>query len=93
MEPNLVEKRISLRAHEYAGAYCADPRRDNSGLPHWARIGHGEWTFTPDGAWTGGAFVGELWLAAIAEAERSPNADGNSALRRMLRRSLQWTVF
>ena len=33
-------------------------------FPHWANTVNGEWTATPDGDWTGGAWVGELWLAA-----------------------------
>jgi unsaturated chondroitin disaccharide hydrolase len=33
-----------------------------SGFPHWASSRTGEWTTTPDGDWTGGAFPGILWL-------------------------------
>jgi unsaturated chondroitin disaccharide hydrolase len=33
-----------------------------SGFPHWANARTGEWTTTPDGDWTGGAFPGILWL-------------------------------
>src|SRR5579872_5736694 len=35
-----------------------------SGFPHWANSQTGEWTTTPDGDWTGGAWPGMLWLAA-----------------------------
>ena len=34
-----------------------------AGFPHWANAKTGEWTTTPDGDWTGGAFPGILWLA------------------------------
>lgn len=33
------------------------------GFPHWANGRTGEWTTTPDGDWTGGAWPGMLWLA------------------------------
>ena len=33
-----------------------------NGFPHWANAETGEWTTTPDGDWTGGAFPGILWL-------------------------------
>jgi unsaturated chondroitin disaccharide hydrolase len=34
------------------------------GLPHYADPRTGTWTTSPDGDWTGGHFVGQLWLAA-----------------------------
>ncbi|HWD07384.1 MAG TPA: glucuronyl hydrolase [Amycolatopsis sp.] len=34
------------------------------GLPHYAAVDTGEWTNSVDGDWTGGHFVGQLWLAA-----------------------------
>lgn len=36
------------------------------GFPHYADMHTGEWTYSPDGDWTGGFFVGQLWLAAGA---------------------------
>jgi unsaturated chondroitin disaccharide hydrolase len=35
-----------------------------SGFPHFADMTTGEWTYSPNGDWTGGFFVGQLWLAA-----------------------------
>lgn len=62
--------------------------RDASGhgLPHWARAEDGNWTLTPDGDWTGGAFVGELWLAHLADPQRFQISDAHAALARMLPR-------
>ncbi|SEF38086.1 unsaturated chondroitin disaccharide hydrolase [Amycolatopsis pretoriensis] len=37
------------------------------GFPHFADPRTGEWTTTPDGDWTGGHFVGQLWLAAARD--------------------------
>ena len=34
------------------------------GFPHWADPETGVWITTPDGDWTGGAWPGQLWLAA-----------------------------
>ena len=33
-------------------------------FPHWADPDTGQWTTTPDGDWTGGYWIGMLWLAA-----------------------------
>ncbi|MEJ8815609.1 glycosyl hydrolase [Variovorax ureilyticus] len=64
-----------------------------NGLPHWARSEDGKWTFTPDGDWTGGAFVGELWLAHLANPQRFPIADVHAALSKMLPRAQRRTAF
>jgi unsaturated chondroitin disaccharide hydrolase len=39
------------------------------GFPHWADPETGRWTTTPDGDWTGGQWIGMLWLAAAATGE------------------------
>ena len=39
------------------------------GFPHWADPETGEWTTTPEGDWTGGFWIGMLWLAATATGE------------------------
>ncbi|MGY3238125.1 unsaturated chondroitin disaccharide hydrolase [Bradyrhizobium sp. USDA 4472] len=64
-----------------------------SGLPHWASAADGKWTFTPDGDWTGGAFVGELWLAHLADPRQFPIEDARAALSRMLPRAERLTAF
>ncbi|MBH5371045.1 glycoside hydrolase family 88 protein [Bradyrhizobium glycinis] len=64
-----------------------------TGLPHWARSTDGKWTFTPDGDWTGGAFVGQLWLAHLADPQRFPISDARAALSRMLPRAQLRTAF
>ncbi len=38
-------------------------RRVESGFPNFADPDTGEWTTSPQGDWTGGHWVGELWLA------------------------------
>ena len=38
--------------------------RVKDGFPHWADPETGEWITTPDGDWTGGYWLGMLWLAA-----------------------------
>jgi unsaturated chondroitin disaccharide hydrolase len=50
---------IISRAHQAA--------TDNvRGFPHFADMDTGAWTYSTDGDWTGGFFVGQLWLAAAA---------------------------
>jgi unsaturated chondroitin disaccharide hydrolase len=39
------------------------------GFPHWADPVTGRWTSTPDGDWTGGYWLGMLWLAGTATGE------------------------
>jgi unsaturated chondroitin disaccharide hydrolase len=41
----------------------------DTGLPHWADPETGHWTTMPNGDWTGGYFIGMLWLAAAATGE------------------------
>jgi unsaturated chondroitin disaccharide hydrolase len=43
--------------------------RVKGGFPHWADTDTGEWTTTPDGDWTGGYWIGMLWLAAAATGD------------------------
>jgi unsaturated chondroitin disaccharide hydrolase len=64
-----------------------------NGLPHWADPATGEWTTTPDGDWTGGAHVGQLWLAHIIDAERFPLSDVYRALSFMEPRIERKTAF
>ncbi|MBO0874618.1 MAG: glycoside hydrolase family 88 protein [Pseudonocardia sp.] len=46
-----------------------------SGLPHFADPSTGQWTTSPDGDWTGGHFVGQLWLAARDDDRYRRHAD------------------
>jgi unsaturated chondroitin disaccharide hydrolase len=48
------------------GQHTATQEAD--GFPHYADMHTGEWTYSPDGDWTGGFFVGQLWLAAATGA-------------------------
>jgi unsaturated chondroitin disaccharide hydrolase len=43
--------------------------RVTSGYPHWADHETGQWTTTPHGDWTGGFWIGMLWLAATATGD------------------------
>lgn len=47
-------------------ATLAQPGR---GFPHYANIEDGVWTRSPAGDWTGGFWVGLLWLAALRTGE------------------------
>jgi unsaturated chondroitin disaccharide hydrolase len=44
-------------------------RRVREGFPHWADADTGEWVTTPDGDWTGGYWLGVLWLAHHATGD------------------------
>ncbi|WP_165959603.1 glycoside hydrolase family 88 protein [Nonomuraea longispora] len=63
------------------------------GLPHWASGETGDWTVTPDGDWTGGAYVGELWLAHAFDPARVSAAHARAALDLMLPRLDHRTAF
>lgn len=43
--------------------------RVKEGFPHWADPETGRWTTTPDGDWTGGYWIGMLWLAAATTGD------------------------
>jgi unsaturated chondroitin disaccharide hydrolase len=43
--------------------------RVKDGFPHWAHPDSGVWTTTRDGDWTGGYWIGMLWLAAHATGD------------------------
>jgi len=43
--------------------------RVTDGFPHWADPETGQWRTTPDGDWTGGYWIGMLWLAAAATGD------------------------
>jgi len=43
--------------------------RVKDGFPHWADPETGQWTTTPEGDWTGGFWIGQLWLAAAATGD------------------------
>lgn len=62
-------------------------------FPHWADITTGKWTTTPDGDWTGGAWVGELWLAFRATGDRTFVTTANRWRERMESRVLLDTAF
>lgn len=62
------------------------------GVPHWADPATGRWTVTPDGDWTGGAWVGQLWLARLA-TDSQPQYDPHPWLERILPRLQKRTAF
>jgi hypothetical protein len=63
------------------------------GVPHWADTETGEWTTTPDGDWTGGGWVGQLWLAHSIDPARFSLTDAHRALALITPRMFKQTVF
>jgi unsaturated chondroitin disaccharide hydrolase len=63
------------------------------GLPHWASSETGEWTVTADGDWTGGAYVGALWLSHVLDPSRVSADDARAALELVLPRLNHRTAF
>ena len=62
-------------------------------FPHWADTTTGEWTLTDDGDWTGGAWVGELWLAARVTGDQTFSTAAHRWLDLMEPRVLLETAF
>jgi unsaturated chondroitin disaccharide hydrolase len=56
--------------------------RVGNGFPHWADPESGDWTVTADGDWTGGFWVGMLWLAC--------HGTGDERYRRWAQQWLPW---
>ena len=67
--------------------------RVKAGFPHWANPDTGEWTTTQDGDWTGGYWIGMLWLAARATGEARYRAWAESLAERLRARIDAETVF
>src|SRR5688572_3279480 len=67
--------------------------RVTTGFPHWADPDTGEWTTTPDGDWTGGFWIGMLWLAATATGDRRYRAWAGRYTERLRARIDAQTVF
>jgi unsaturated chondroitin disaccharide hydrolase len=62
-------------------------------FPHWADPDTGEWTTTPDGDWTGGFWIGMLWLAATATGDARYRAWAEPFAERLRARIDAQTVF
>ena len=67
--------------------------RVTRGFPHWADPDSGEWTTTPDGDWTGGFWIGMLWLAATATGQARYRAWAEAFTERLRARIDAETVF
>ena len=63
------------------------------GFPHYADQDTGTWTTTPNGFWTGGFFVGELWLAARLTDDPDFAREAGQWLSRLESRVDSGTVF
>ena len=63
-----------------------------AGFPHFADMNTGEWSRSSDGNWTGGFFVGQLWLAAAADERNDLTAAAGWA-ERVLPRAASDTIF
>ncbi len=64
-----------------------------SGFPHYADPDSGQWTTSPDAFWTGGFWVGELWLAAHYWKDQRYRAAAEDWTRRLEPRIDSATVF
>jgi unsaturated chondroitin disaccharide hydrolase len=62
-------------------------------FPHWADTETGEWTTTPDGDWTGGYWIGMLWLAATATGDARHRQQAAALAERLRARIDAETVF
>ena len=62
-------------------------------FPHWANGQTGEWTTTPDGDWTGGAWPGMLWLAHAMTGDEKYRALAREWCLRLAPRARRETAF
>jgi unsaturated chondroitin disaccharide hydrolase len=62
-------------------------------FPHWADPESGEWTVTADGDWTGGFWVGMLWLACRGTGEERYRQWAEKWAKRLRTRIDSATVF
>lgn len=78
--------RMLSRVHDTAA-------RVREGFPHWADTSTGEWTTTPDGDWTGGYWIGMLWLATTATGDPTYRDRAAPLAERLRARTDARTVF
>ncbi len=67
--------------------------RVKDGFPHWADPETGQWTTTPEGDWTGGCWIGQLWLAAAATGDAKYRSWAEPFAERLRARIDAQTVF
>jgi len=67
--------------------------RVREGFPHWADPETGAWTTTRDGDWTGGYWIGMLWLATTATGDPRYRAWAEPLAERLRARIDAETVF
>jgi unsaturated chondroitin disaccharide hydrolase len=67
--------------------------RVKDGFPHWADPATGEWVTTPHGDWTGGYWIGMLWLAALATGNARYRTRASALAERLRPRIGAETVF
>jgi unsaturated chondroitin disaccharide hydrolase len=71
----------------------ATAAEEDEGFPHYADPASGAWTRSPAGDWTGGFWVGELWLAAHVTGDDRYRAEALQWAQRLRRRTTSETVF
>jgi unsaturated chondroitin disaccharide hydrolase len=67
--------------------------RVKDAFPHWGDPETGQWTTTSDGDWTGGYWIGMLWLAAAATGDARYRAWAAPLAERLRARIEAATVF
>lgn len=60
---------FSIAAESILHRAASTASEDAQGFPHYADMSTGTWTRSHEGDWTGGFFVGQLWLGAAAGHE------------------------
>ena len=70
----------------------ATARETREGFPHFASD-DGQWTLSPGGDWTGGFFVGQLWLAARGSNDPAVDLLARTWAQRLAPRVQSRTIF
>lgn len=71
----------------------ATAKQVTSGFPNYANAETGEWTVSEDGFWTGGHWVGELWLARQVTGEEKYAAWAERWCEKLRCRASSSTIF
>jgi unsaturated chondroitin disaccharide hydrolase len=66
---------------------------DLGGFPHFADPSSGVWTTTPVGDWTGGFWVGELWLAGAHSGHDEYFREASEWAQKLIPRAQSKTIF
>lgn len=89
LEPTAIDRAI----HDIVTRARSSASNPQEGFPHTASRIDGRWTRTPTGDWTGGFFLGQLWLGCLFDDDPAQRALASDWAARLGPRADSHTIF